>query len=92
MLVDSQGLEYDPIIVLECIDQALYELTCKEQDVALEKTMKTVNQLRAVAHSWGEAKLRLGGNIPPSYQWLIHDADARVAEIATLIGSDPGPV
>lgn len=92
LLVDSQGLEYDPIVVLECIDQALYELTCKEQDVAIEKTMKTVASLRAVAHSWAEAKFRLGGNLPPSYQWLIRDADERVKELAALIGSDPGPV
>lgn len=92
MLVDSRGLEYDPWIVLEAIDLALNDKIAKEQDQALEKTMKSVNALRATLHSWREAKVKLGGNVPPSYQWLIHDSDMRLKEIAAEIGAGSAPI
>lgn len=78
--------------MLSAIDLALGEKFALEQDLALEKTMKSVNSLRRVCHSWREANALVGAVLPPSFQWLIHDSESRLKEIAQLIGSDPGPV
>lgn len=85
--VASSLEEYDPVCVLEGFDLALQSIDSKEQSIALEKTMRTVNNLRKVANEFGRRVETSGFSLPPSFQMVIRDADLQLGRLAGEIQS-----
>lgn len=87
--VNSLGEELqDPILLLEAIGNAVVERNFKDQDVAMEKTMLSLNRLRTVMARWSSV---YNTPVPPSFQWVIHDGEAKLRLIVSDIQGDPLP-
>jgi hypothetical protein len=77
--------------LLEGIRIALAEMKEREEDSALEKSMDSVNKLRALVKSVHSTHSGKGAPLPPSFQWVVAEADRTLRSIAQRITNPEMP-